>query len=184
MNVIAHSKDEKIKSVTAEFNVLEYLLFIKAINWFVATYKGNDVDVELAKRMKLDGRAKVIEEVEQETHVKGTETHACVCEDAISRQDAINAVKHAWSKDIEPTQFLEIMPPVKSMRKRGKWIETAEEYYKAVNEKGGGVDENTPYFVDDIACSECLSKFSVIDNESERFDFCPACGSDNKEDGE
>jgi hypothetical protein len=65
--------------------------------------------------------------------------------------------------------------------RKGHWIETAEEYYKAINEKGGGVNENTDYFVDDIACSECLAKFSVIDNEAERFDFCPCCGSDNRE---
>lgn len=65
-------------------------------------------------------------------------------------------------------------------RKIGHWIETAEEYYKAENEKGGGVNEDTDFFTDDIACSECLAKFSVIDNEAERFDFCPCCGSDNK----
>ena len=61
--------------------------------------------------------------------------------------------------------------------KTGEWIEDAETFYKAVNEYGGGVDENTPYFTDDIACSKCLAKFSVIDNETERFDFCPNCGA-------
>ena len=71
-------------------------------------------------------------------------------------------------------QMIHLLPSVKP--RKGYWIETAEEYYKAINEKGGGVDENTPYFVDDIACSECLSKFSVIDNETERFDYCPKCG--------
>ena len=64
-------------------------------------------------------------------------------------------------------------------RKTGKWIEDAETYYRAVNEKGGGVNENTPYFTDDIACSECLAMFSVIDNETERWKFCPNCGSYN-----
>lgn len=61
--------------------------------------------------------------------------------------------------------------------REGHWIETAEEYYKAINEKGGGVNEDTDYFTDDIACSECLAKFSVIENEAERFDFCPNCGA-------
>ncbi|MBQ1779398.1 MAG: hypothetical protein IIZ93_14690 [Acidaminococcaceae bacterium] len=69
------------------------------------------------------------------------------------------------------------MPTIEE-RKRGKWIEDAETYYKAVNEKGGGVNENTPYFTDDIGCPECLSLFSVINNETERFDFCPRCGAD------
>ena len=62
-------------------------------------------------------------------------------------------------------------------QRTGHWIETAEEYYKAVNEYGGGVNEDTPYFVDDTACSVCLAKYSVIDNETERFDYCPSCGA-------
>lgn len=72
------------------------------------------------------------------------------------------------------TRLLSLEPE----RKKGRWIEDADSFYKAVNEKGGGVDENTPYFTDDIACSECLAIFSVIDNETERFDFCPNCGAD------
>ena len=60
----------------------------------------------------------------------------------------------------------------------GEWIEKAEDYYKAINKYGGGVDENTNYFTDDIACPKCLSKFSTIDNETERFNFCPNCGAD------
>lgn len=63
-------------------------------------------------------------------------------------------------------------------RKKGHWIEDAETYYRAVNEKGGGVNEDTPFFVDDIACSECLAMFSVIDNCTEDFNFCPNCGAD------
>lgn len=68
--------------------------------------------------------------------------------------------------------------------KKGKWIEDAETYYKAVNEKGGGVNENTPIFTDDIACSECLALFSVIDNETENFNYCPNCGADMRGDKE
>ena len=62
--------------------------------------------------------------------------------------------------------------------RKGEWIESPEEYYSAINERGGGVDENTDYFVDDIACPFCLAKFSTIDNETERFGFCPECGAD------
>jgi len=76
-------------------------------------------------------------------------------------------------------RFNQVIRQTLDERKTGKWIEDAETYYRAVNEKGGGVNENTPYFTDDIACSECLAKFSVIDNEAERFDFCPNCGSYN-----
>lgn len=73
---------------------------------------------------------------------------------------------------------------LRGVRPKGKWIEDAENFYKAVNEKGGGVNENTPYFVDDIACSECLSKFSVIDNETERWKYCPNCGAEMSGGGE
>ena len=73
--------------------------------------------------------------------------------------------------------LLDMMPTIEE-RKTGKWIEDAETYYKAVNEKGDGVNEDTPYFVDDIACSECLSLFSVIDNCTEKFNYCPNCGAD------
>lgn len=69
-------------------------------------------------------------------------------------------------------------PTIEPERKPGKWIEDAETYYKAVNEKGGGVDGNTPFFTDDIACPKCLAMFSVIDNCTETFNFCPNCGAD------
>ena len=82
-----------------------------------------------------------------------------------------------WKRYEEHKLILELL---EQEPRKGHWIETAEEYYKAINEKGGGVNENTDFFTDDIACSECLAKFSVIDNEAERFDFCPCCGSDNR----
>lgn len=69
------------------------------------------------------------------------------------------------------------LPSAEPERKKGRWIEDADTYYKAVNEKGGGVNDNTPYFTDDIACSECLAMFSVLDNCTENFDFCPHCGA-------
>ena len=79
----------------------------------------------------------------------------------------------------------EAVEEAKEERKMGKWIEDAETYYKAVNEKGGGVDENTPYFTEDyIVCPECLTMFSVIDNCTEDFDFCPKCGARLVQEGE
>ena len=32
------------------------------------------------------------------------------CKDCVSRQEAIDAVRHAWAKGLEPTQFLEDLP--------------------------------------------------------------------------
>lgn len=94
--------------------------------------------------------------------------------DLISRQAAIDAVNRAKTQEVARWSIQELPS---TDRPTGHWIETAQEYYEMINEKGGGVDENTPYFTDDIACSECLAKFSVIDNETERFDFCPNCGA-------
>lgn len=109
--------------------------------------------------------------------------------DAISRKALLDATvkkNSVWNKITNSEgdnleTIIAKLPSVTSHPRKGHWIENAEEYYKAINEKGGGINEDTDYFVDDIACSECLAKFSVIDNEAERFDFCPCCGSDNRE---
>lgn len=97
------------------------------------------------------------------------------CDDAISRQAVIKLFATHDGKYL--FEAIRDLPSVKPNQRTGHWIETAEEYYKAVNEYGGGVNEDTPYFVDDTACSVCLAKYSVIDNETERFDYCPSCGA-------
>lgn len=61
--------------------------------------------------------------------------------------------------------------------KCGRWIEDAVTYYTELKNRGLGVDEYAPYFVDDIACSCCMAKYSVIDNETQFFKFCPNCGA-------
>lgn len=38
------------------------------------------------------------------------------------------------------------------------------------------------YSEDHIVCSSCKSVWSIIDNDTERFDYCPVCGA--KMDGE
>lgn len=101
----------------------------------------------------------------------------------MTREEAINYLEMSMAtcEDDDSRHHNEVLEfIIKALEqepKTGRWIETADEYYKAVNEYGGGVNENTPYFVDDIACSECLAKYSVIDNETERFDHCPSCGA-------
>jgi hypothetical protein len=96
------------------------------------------------------------------------------CKDVVSRGVFEQVM---WERDVAIEQLKELGYGFGEKPRTGHWIETAEEYYKAVNEYGGGVNEDTPYFVNDIACSECLSMFSVIDNETERFDCCPHCGT-------
>jgi len=102
------------------------------------------------------------------------------CEDCISRAEAKRIVDF-YAEQIDGifrvNESIDNLPSVYPKAKVGHWIEKAEDYYKAINDYGGGVDENTDYFTDDIACPKCLSKFSVIDNETERFKYCPNCGA-------
>ncbi len=112
--------------------------------------------------------------------IRDTLAEAQPYEDCISRKAVIELIGEDYGKWL-PYAIMEL-PSVQP--KKGKWIEDAENFYKAVNDKGGGVNENTPYFVDDIACSKCLSKFSVIDNETERWKYCPNCGAEMSGGGE
>ncbi len=98
----------------------------------------------------------------------------------MTREEALEFIAQSIKSDVDMALVADAIKTLEQEPKKGHWIEIAEEYYKAINEKGGGVNEDTDFFTDDIACSECLAKFSVIDNESERFDFCPCCGSDNR----
>ena len=81
------------------------------------------------------------------------------CENAISRQDAIRAVKHAWAKGLEPTQFLEELPSVYPARPKGKWIKA-----------GTCGDAYNVYYL--YKCSNCGKL-----KEEPTSDFCPNCGS-------
>ena len=45
----------------------------------------------------------------------------------IKRANAIEAVRHAWAKGLEPVQYLEIIPPADVAPVRhGRWERTAE----------------------------------------------------------
>ena len=83
----------------------------------------------------------------------------------IEREAAIEAAKHAWAKDLEPSQYIEIIPaadvePVK----RGRWIK----------ESDGGT-----------RCSVCNKRVRVRDvtgGWDEPVDlsdmpYCPKCGA-------
>jgi hypothetical protein len=108
------------------------------------------------------------------------------CSDCVSREKVwfkITGGKYSNESEFIDrwVNILKESPLVTPIRPKGHWIEKAEDYYKAINEYGGGVDENTDYFTDDIACPKCLSKFSTIDNETERFRYCPNCGAEMSE---
>ena len=77
----------------------------------------------------------------------------------IKREDAIEAVKHAWAKGLEPSQYIEIIPladvaPVS----HGRW------------------NDGDPY------CPICRKdKFMGLDADvwaDWKPDYCPNCGAD------
>lgn len=79
-----------------------------------------------------------------------------------------------WSVYSELHDMISVLP---SAQKTGRWITDAAEYYGMLNERGLAVDEYTPYFTDDIACSQCLAKYNIFDNETQFFKHCPNCGA-------
>ena len=72
-------------------------------------------------------------------------------EEYIKREEAIEAVKHAWAKGLEPSQHIEIIPAsdVAPVR-HGRWIKHDD-----------GV----------FTCSEC------VNSESNESYFCRYCGA-------
>lgn len=96
-------------------------------------------------------------------------------DDLISRQAAIDIVFRSPFFSDSLTEELRALPSIQP--KTGHWIEDAKTYYGELKKRSLGVDEYTPYFTDDIACSECLAKYSVLDNETQFFKYCPNCGA-------
>ena len=74
--------------------------------------------------------------------------------DYIRREDAVDAVKHAWAKGIEPSQYIESLEPADVAPVRhGKWTHKPDVY---------GV----------VYCSEC--NYELHANSTS---FCPNCGA-------
>lgn len=105
-------------------------------------------------------------------------------DDLISRQAVIEELHQYFSDGFDfdrywnSTHVLQAIANVPIVEpKTGHWIEDAKTYYGELKKRSLGVDEYTPYFTDDIACSECLAKYSVLDNETQFFKYCPNCGA-------
>ena len=63
---------------------------------------------------------------------------------------------------------------------------TAEALYNAGYRKqseGEWIEKPRPY-EDEIECSVCGANFNMIDNCTEKFDFCPNCGAKMKGDAD
>ena len=76
----------------------------------------------------------------------------------IKREEAIETAKHAWAKDLEPSQYIEIIPAADvAPARHGQWI------YREFDDEYGLRQE--------YECSEC-AKYSYFDT-----DYCPNCGA-------
>ena len=74
--------------------------------------------------------------------------------DYIKREDAISAVKHAWAKGLEPSQYLEIIPAADVVEvKHGEWIKDE-----------GGI----------VICSNCGEEHCW---DEYRAPYCDQCGA-------
>ena len=72
----------------------------------------------------------------------------------ITREDAIESVKHAWAKGIEPSQYIEIITAADVAPVRhGRWL---------------CVDTDTEQF---FLCNRCKKK------EYWESNYCPNCGA-------
>ena len=97
----------------------------------------------------------------------------------MTREDAITRLEllREYVTELDYKAIIVAIKALEQEPKTGHWIEDAKTYYEELNKRGLGVDEYTPYFTDDIACSECLAKYSMLDNETQFFKYCPNCGA-------
>ena len=71
----------------------------------------------------------------------------------------VGDISNQWNKPPKDCPLKEV--------KHGHWIE-----YPECLAYAGALDSNY------IVCSECGAPFNIMENDAERFDFCPVCGAD------
>lgn len=88
-----------------------------------------------------------------------------LCQNPANSEDWLGGVCDAINA-IEDVNAVDAVPVV-----HARWIN----YPECLGYEGAYWEEN-------IVCSACHSVWNVIDNDADRFDYCPACGA--KMDGE
>lgn len=79
----------------------------------------------------------------------------------IKREDAISAVKHAWAKGLEPSQYIEIIPAADvAPMVHGKWISCFEDWRKQI---------------EGDKCTAC--GFEHYGTNIKNYNYCPNCGA-------
>ena len=84
----------------------------------------------------------------------------------IGREEAILAVRHAWAKGLEPTQYIEQIPAADvAPAVHGRWIGIDSSFWKPTH-RG-----DIPVFRKTYRCSECRRRTAIAEN------YCPNCGA-------
>jgi hypothetical protein len=87
-------------------------------------------------------------------------------------RDAVKKYPNSFYNGLEVARQIAHDFPAADVRPvvRGRWIGYPE-CLKFTN----------AYSDDHIVCSDCEECFSILDNDCERFNFCPNCGADMRE---
>lgn len=87
--------------------------------------------------------------------------------DLISRAAAVRALASSNGDYLDALERFERLPAVDAVPVvHARWIN----YPECLGYDGAYTDEH-------IVCSACHSVWNIIDNDADRFDFCPNCGA-------
>lgn len=78
----------------------------------------------------------------------------------IGREEAILAVRHAWAKGLEPTQYIEQIPAADVVEVRhGRWVSVQHKLARV--------------------CSVCNrdEPYKFADVDADVYNYCPNCGA-------
>ena len=82
----------------------------------------------------------------------------------IARESAIAAVKHAWAKGLEPSQYIEALPAADVAPVVHGWWDNSGRY-------------TFPSGSTAVRCSECGCALTESEYALNNWNFCPVCGA-------
>ena len=82
----------------------------------------------------------------------------------INRGEAIEAVKHAWAKGIEPSQYIEVIPAADvAPVVHGRWDDSGRYTFP-----GGSTA---------VRCTNCGCALTESEYRLNNWNYCPVCGA-------
>lgn len=143
---------------------------VKNSNGSSLTQNGLDTISRQAWKMTREEAIETLHEIQRDAWPNSYTEKACEmaikalgqepCEDAVSREAAIDAALSAFSRGLLASPDIRRLPSVQPERKRGKWINISDGIFEIVK------------------CDQCGRTMDSRDN------FCPNCGANMTEDSE